>query len=436
METIALEDFIQYKKYQTLCDFEYISGMPLPRKGVVYCKEKHLVKFLEASKQGQYVLVIEPTAFAIGNLLIPKHPQIKKWYATNINSNNKISQGLPMGIPCNRTHGSYLSFFWQALQKPKTNEIFCYARNNMNIDWITWDQTPKYQDYLSRIRDSQFTLVPPSEDWNRDRIWYSDENTYKTWEALYLGTVPIVLKNYPTYEWTPTNIHKQISGPMGLCTAHFKNLPIIFVDRWENMTPEFLEVEYEKIKNNSCEMLKFSYWDNQIKRDKEKLLNISSDDVYNNSLYKYIEIILPNADEDDKFIANTGNLQQIEIPHDNSGTIEKSHNMISWVSETSDKFTFKSSKGPILFEKNRLVFQYKNFWLLLILNNLSCEPNLEPMFEFALPTGKMKEGWCGFVAIVKEGQYDLNTPLTKESLIQSTDKEILYSHFFQIITAH
>ena len=48
--------------------------------------------------------------------------------------------------------------------------------------------------------------------------------------------------------------------------AEFEDLPICFIDNWEEINPQFLENEKERIQNNSWNMdrLKISYWIDKI----------------------------------------------------------------------------------------------------------------------------------------------------------------------------
>jgi hypothetical protein len=48
----------------------------------------------------------------------------------------------------------------------------------------------------------------------------------------------------------------------------YTDLPICFVDSWDQVTEDFLLAEYERIKAATWNMdkLKFSYWSNKIKK--------------------------------------------------------------------------------------------------------------------------------------------------------------------------
>ncbi len=74
-------------------------------------------------------------------------------------------------------------------------------------------------------------------------------DTIRTWEAIYIGCIPVVKRHVFTNE-------------MSL------SVPIIIVDDWSEITPEFLSMKYEELKNTDFDYncLKMSYW-------KEKIMN-------------------------------------------------------------------------------------------------------------------------------------------------------------------
>jgi hypothetical protein len=71
-------------------------------------------------------------------------------------------------------------------------------------------------------------------------------DTHRLWETLYMGSIPIVKKD--------------------IGYAEFEDLPICFVNEWEEVTREWLESEKERILNKEWNMdkLKISYWIDKI----------------------------------------------------------------------------------------------------------------------------------------------------------------------------
>ena len=103
------------------------------------------------------------------------------------------------------------------------------------------------------FKNNQLKLEEYIEDLSHHKFAVSPEGNgidcYRTWECLYLGVIPIVKENK--------------------AMSFFKDLPILFVDNYDNITPEFLEKIYEekfKNKNFNLKKLNISFWDNEIKK--------------------------------------------------------------------------------------------------------------------------------------------------------------------------
>jgi hypothetical protein len=87
-------------------------------------------------------------------------------------------------------------------------------------------------------------------------------------------------------------------------------------------------------------------------------------------------------------------------------TIQRNENLINWVSDTIDHFVFTSTKNPVVFKKDKHVFQYENKWLTLLLINLEQVPCPIPTYEYVLNTKKIdKNKPSEFILVVKDGIY-------------------------------
>ena len=93
------------------------------------------------------------------------------------------------------------------------------------------------EEYLIEIKYSKFVFCPSG----------NGIDTHRIWEAIYMGSIPIV-----KYENTTHHL--------------FTDLPILFIDNWNQINEIFLNKEYEKIinKDYNMEKLKLSYWENFI----------------------------------------------------------------------------------------------------------------------------------------------------------------------------
>jgi hypothetical protein len=90
-----------------------------------------------------------------------------------------------------------------------------------------------FEGYLTDMAASKFVIAPRG----------AGLDTYRLWEALYVGSIPIVKSSS--------------LDPL------FEGLPVLIVDRWEEVNESFLEETYREFSNRpfSLEKLEFSFWD-------------------------------------------------------------------------------------------------------------------------------------------------------------------------------
>jgi hypothetical protein len=102
---------------------------------------------------------------------------------------------------------------------------FCYRKT---------DRT--YEKFLNDVATSQFTVSPRG----------NGLDTHRLWEALYLGSIPIVKTSSldPLYE----------------------NLPVLIIDNWDRITEEFLQTKRNEIRQREYTLapLLIHYWIDQI----------------------------------------------------------------------------------------------------------------------------------------------------------------------------
>ena len=191
----------------------------------------------------------------------------KVWFATNKNYEHENIFAIPIGIgntcndtPVHRWGGNtdimieknsksrnivnlvYMNF---EIENCRNERSQCY---NFFKDkpWVSIGKleiTPEGRDrFLGDIRNHKFVLCPRG----------NGIDTHRLWETLYMGSIPIVKKEFALNE--------------------FKDLPILFIDSWDEISEEFLNKKYDEITTAqwNMEKLKFSYW-------KDKITNICRD---------------------------------------------------------------------------------------------------------------------------------------------------------------
>jgi hypothetical protein len=131
---------------------------------------------------------------------------------------------------------AYLNFsFWTyPLERKKVVNLYS------NKSWVTYEETiithEGHENDLDKINNHKFVFATRG----------NGIDTYRLWESLYLKTIPIVKKC------------------IGM--EDFYDLPILFIDNWEDITEDFLNEQYEIIMNKTynLEKLDIKYWKNLI----------------------------------------------------------------------------------------------------------------------------------------------------------------------------
>jgi hypothetical protein len=181
----------------------------------------------------------------------------KYWYTVNKQTKKQNVFSLPLGIT-NHTNESLMhqvygnqdcmiSVMNEDIEKKKLiymnfnistfpNErqyvynLFC------NKDYVTIGKIVNTingrTNFLREIKSHYFILCPRG----------NGVDTHRLWEALYMGSIPIVIKD--------------------IAFNGFEDLPICFIDKWSDINEDFLEKEKNRILNtNYClDKLKISYW--------------------------------------------------------------------------------------------------------------------------------------------------------------------------------
>jgi hypothetical protein len=182
-----------------------------------------------------------------------------KWYATNVNTIHPRIEAIPSGLENDK---------WNIEKRKKEKMIAMLStpKNIRNLVYLdhstTWNTEDRLRPYEILEDKSWATALRKGPDFDRflDNLYNhifvicprgNGIATHREWEALYMGTIPIQRRDRNN--------------------RFFTELPICFVDEWEEITEEFLNAEYKRIRNNTwrTEMLTFAYWKNKILNTKE-----------------------------------------------------------------------------------------------------------------------------------------------------------------------
>jgi len=108
------------------------------------------------------------------------------------------------------------------IMRPKPWCTFVDGRNGSGFD-----------EYAAQIRDHKFVFSPDGNSFEGHR----------TWEALYLGAIPIVERHVFMEKFA-------------------EHLPILIVDKWEDVTEDYLKSQYDILidKKWNWDMLTMTFW--------------------------------------------------------------------------------------------------------------------------------------------------------------------------------
>lgn len=263
---IKSDDIITMNSFEHMAD-EVVSLMPRSPEGVTYsdislrvyqesrvifCKTDFLQSLFTrlAKCDINHTLITHHSDYPITENLWRNKPKcITRWFAQNAVTTQSDLIGVPIGLEPYKSgsiKSQYLiSNFEELRTTPKINKVYC-AWGNTNpsrlevIDKLKSSgvdfthEKVEFQDYIHHMSEHQFVASPAG----------NGLDCHRTWEALYVGAIPIVLR-HPMYD-------------------HFKGLPILQIDDWSDLTPQLLEdfsnqtFDYQKLTN--------AYWHNFIRR--------------------------------------------------------------------------------------------------------------------------------------------------------------------------
>ena len=120
---------------------------------------------------------------------------------------------------------------------------YCYSNNN-----FTNEEGLTYHNFVKGVKSHKATLSPRG----------NGVECIRTYEVLYLNSIPIVYGDSKEY--------KAINNKI------YKNLPIVFTDNLNDLgNYKFIENQIKKIQNNSLETLDYYYWVDKIKQTINKI---------------------------------------------------------------------------------------------------------------------------------------------------------------------
>jgi hypothetical protein len=266
-----MERFITGNKFKALADYTFAPSVKrgddyynLPNTynpdtvkdgDIIYTDTGYVRDFFKVTTDKKIILI---THNGDTNIDFAPPDNVIKWYTTNVNIIHPRIESIPIGLENDLwfpdVHKKEKMIAKLSESKDYRNLVYMnhsIATNPAVRDklyqlyegesWITSEKGSNrpnlFDSYLDNIYNHKFVICPEG----------NGIDTHRIWETLYVGSIPIEKRN--------------------INTRFYTDLPICFVDNWEDLTPEFLEIEYLRIKSGvwNLEKHNFEYWKNKIR---------------------------------------------------------------------------------------------------------------------------------------------------------------------------
>jgi hypothetical protein len=264
---ICLTESVRGDSFQALCDFTYA-----PAKGLPQEKEDLFIIFVEmgdihsffkevSGSSNRYIIithngdgrVIDPEKREIDVTPVRRQSNVIAWFSTNLCSPRYGLFSIPLGLENSKwfPQEKKLEKIDLYQKKERKSQSLLYLNfnqyNNLPQRKGLYDAYSKhpwatvfdgkngkdFESYLSSLISHDFVLSPEG----------NGPDTHRTWESLYLGTIPIIKRHVLHQSWK-------------------NELPILWVNEWNEITESFLIEQKKRIclGNYNWNTLRISYW--------------------------------------------------------------------------------------------------------------------------------------------------------------------------------
>jgi hypothetical protein len=276
------EDILSGERFQQLCDVYcgdsfhlarnpkiaaepqkhmYLENLNVPwsNPALVFCYSCALPLLMEKLSyfQNPFVLVSHNEDLNVVETFRPiaDHPLVMKWFAQNLMMVHPKVVSIPIGIANEMWPHGNIQTLTQTIQMakhiPKLEDVFFnfslhtnpgqreHCRSKLLQKRLLWTNNLPHEVYVMKMASHQFAICPPG----------NGIDCHRTWEALYLGTIPVLLRSVFTETLQ-------------------KSVPCILLDSWDAFSVEACKEQYENIRSQYegwTNKLKFSYYEAQIK---------------------------------------------------------------------------------------------------------------------------------------------------------------------------
>lgn len=268
---ICSKEWIKGESLQELCDLIYIQSKGLPDESgdiiIIFVEMGDIHSFFEKASESKsrFIVishngdgrVIDPEKRKIDISPARRVSNVIAWFSTNLCSPRYALFSIPLGLENSKWFPrekkiEKIDLFQKRERKSQALLYLNFNKyNNLpqreglyekysNASWVTvfdGKNGQDYENYLDAMISHDFVLSPEG----------NGPDTHRTWEALYLGTIPILKKHILHQGWK-------------------NELPIVWVNEWSEITESFLIEQKNRISSERYrwDALRVSYWKERI----------------------------------------------------------------------------------------------------------------------------------------------------------------------------
>ena len=270
----VLSEYLSAEQLMRVCDVVWstdrrasvkTSRAPIAPGAIVYAKADHFIPLFHQlrRRRTRVVLVTAESDMTVSPEIARTRPiQVADWFSANAldssvhaiplglaNSYCELTPKAPLLAECGtsneeRTRWLYVNFRVET-NPPVRGPIMQHFESLDRRDWLTVRHGEAgLEEFVREMSSHRFVVCPPG----------NGIDTHRLWEALYGKTIPIVLRNPALRE--------------------FGDLPIVFVDDFREVTPEFLEVQHRRIAGTewNWEKMFAPWWQERLRDARTNLL--------------------------------------------------------------------------------------------------------------------------------------------------------------------
>lgn len=252
----SINDIIDGDFFQSLADCVVYEKLPSKEIVILYATTdnyQRAISYIHNNPQQKFKLITHNSDLSVHHGYVPDN--LIKWYAQNLNFNHPKIEPIPIGLENQHWHPSKRSILDRKMNEKLSRRISDVALCQFNPDTFPKERWPlfsmcmnktiagdcyfcvnglDFSIYAENLLNYKFALCPRG----------NGLDTHRMWEAMLLGCVPIVKR------------HKT-------CYNYDIELPVIFVDSWNEITEDFLRNKVDTFDFNTPVLMK-SYWTERI----------------------------------------------------------------------------------------------------------------------------------------------------------------------------